>query len=246
MRSILLETDLSISTETMDRLITTVIDTLINSREPVSIKIDAVLLLCTIVIKYPTDYLRNQSAFQSIADREGDIEANRSSRLFSNINFLALNICIKLLMSAIGKDTHTDLMDLLPYIRNNCATTISVSDFIADFLDISDDFNTPKPSETVLLNNALELSLMDNTEICWSATRVLLSLSKSEENRDVICRRLLSLIESENVYIKNLILRKTSRMNTIPDEMRKRFFEICKNDANYVTRKVCEEFGYSD
>ena len=82
---------------------------------------------------------------------------------------------------------------------------------------------------------------MDSTDVRWNATRILLALSRNKENVDIISRKILSLIESDNVFIKNLLLRRLSKNVFVTDETKNRAFAICENDSNFVTRMVCKE-----
>ena len=52
--------------ETIDMLISAVADTLLISQEDISTKLDAIALLICIVIKYPGDYIRNQSVYEKL------------------------------------------------------------------------------------------------------------------------------------------------------------------------------------
>lgn len=243
--SILQASDFNYSTEIMDQLISTVADTLIKSKEPVIIKLDVVMLLCYIAIKYPQDYLRNLKVYNNIAQYESEIGVSSDPILFSNINSLALKIGFKMLFSTMGLDVYADLMELLPFIMNDTATTISVTKFIADYLDIDESFIIQSATESVLFHNTFEWLLMDSTDIRWNATRILLSLSRNKNNADIINRKIIALIESDNVYIRNLILREVNESHTISKEIKKRIFSICKDDVNYVTRMVCKELNPS-
>ena len=92
-----------------------------------------------------------------------------------------------------------------------------------------------------LLHNTFEWLQMDYTDVRWNATRIILTLSRNKENADIINKKILSLIESDNVLIKNLILRKLNENNLVSDEIEKQIFAICENDSNFVTRMVCQE-----
>ena len=73
----------------------------------------------------------------------------------------------------------------------------------------------------------------------WIIQDILIDL----RNMQVECsnENIVDVIESENVYIKNLILTQLSQQEGISKETREFVFEICEKDANYVTRKRCQE-----
>lgn len=237
--SILRASDFNYTGELMDKLIYTVTETLIESREDVLIKLDAVLLLSCIVIKYPQDYIRNRNLYENVIMHESEIYIVSDS--LSNISSLALKIGLKMLFSLIGSDIYTDVIELLPLIINDTATAAKVTDFIADFLETSDSFVLDRKIEPILLYNTFEWLQMDFTVVRHNATRIMLALTRNNENADIINRKIISLIESDNVYIKNLILIKISDGNLLTKEIRDRVFSICENDCNFVTRSVCSE-----
>ena len=239
--SILQSSDFNYSVDLMDKLIFTVTETLLESKEDISIKLDAVLLLCCIVIKYPQDYNRNQELYKSVANRENEIYIASDPILFSNISSLALKIGLKLLFLLIGSDVHTDMTELLPLISKDTATAIKVTSFIADCLEINESLMLERTIDTILLHNTFEWLQMDSTDVRWNATRIMLALARNKENTDIINRKIISLIESDNVFIKNLILRKLSESNMASEEIKERVFGICENDSNFVTRMVCQE-----
>ena len=239
--SILQASDFNYSADLMDKLISTIAETLIESKESVSTKMDATLLLCCIAIKYPQDYLRNQPLYQSVLSHESEIYVASDPILFSNISSLALKIGLKMLFLLIGSDVYADMMELLPLIINDTATSITATGFIADYLEISESLLLPRATESVLLHNTFEWLQMDSTDVRWNATRIMLALSRNKENADIINRKILLLIESDNVFIKNLILRKLNESHSTSDEIKKRVFAICENDSNFVTRMVCRE-----
>ena len=160
--SILQSSDFNYSVNLMDKLIFTVTETLLESKEDISIKLDAVLLLCCIVIKYPQDYSRNQELYKSVANRENEIYIASDSILFSNISSLALRIGLKLLFLLIGSDVHTDMIELLPLISKDTTTAIKVTSFIADYLEINENLMLERTIDTILLHNTFEWLQMDS------------------------------------------------------------------------------------
>ena len=146
-----------------------------------------------------------------------------------------------MLFLLIGSNIYADMIEMLPIIINDTATAITVTRFIADYLEMSESLILKRDTEAIILHNTFEWLLMDSTDVRWNATKILFALSRNKENADIINRKILSLIESDNVFIKNVILRKLNESPSACDEIKKRVFEICENDSNYVTRMVCQE-----
>lgn len=238
-RSILLENDID-DKEIIDSIILSVADTLLISKEGIRAKLDAVSLLICIVIKYRDGYERNSLIFEKLIDNKETIKADMDN-ISSNINSIALDICLQFLYTAMGNDTYFDILELLPYIQNDIPTTIAVTRIIVEYLEASDDVVLPKKIEVVVLQNALQWKCSDYLDVRWNAITILLKMARNPENCGIVNHQLISLIDSENVYIKNLILCNIYRESGISEATRNYIVSKCENDANFVTRKVCKE-----
>ena len=86
---------------------------------------------------------------------------------------------------------------------------------------------------------------MSYVDIRWNATRILMALLRNSDNQDIINRQIVSLIDRENVYIKNLILQRISETPGITEATRNYILEVCEHDANYVTRTLCKDIKCS-
>lgn len=240
-RSILLSDKNEHENEIMDSIISVVVDTLIVSKEGISTKLDAISLLACIVIKYPDAYERNANVFERITKEKEAIEAADFDLISSNIDSIALRICLQFLFSAMGIDTYTDILELMPYIQNDVPTTIVVTRVIAEYLEVNDDVTFPPKIESIILQNVLQWLCSDQLDIRWNATRILFTLARNPENSSIVNHRLISLVASDNVYIKNLIMRNIYKMDEITAQTREYIVSKCENDACFVVRKVCKE-----
>ena len=70
---------------------------------------------------------------------------------------------------------------------------------------------------------------------------MLLALSRNNDNHGVINHQLITLIDSNGAHIKNYILRHLHKINGITDSTKEYIISKCKQDANFVVRKVCAE-----
>ena len=240
-KSILLDGDHQYEDSLLDSIILAVSQTLLESKESLSTKMDAVALLCCIIEKYPKSYERNKDIYRNILENESQIIADDSFPFSSNIDNIALTISLKILFSAMGIDVHADLLELFPYLKDNIATTISVTSFIANYLELSSNVAFQKPIETTILHYAFAWIHTDYVDIRWNSTRILLALLRNADNREIINRHIVSLIERDNVYIKNLILQHILHVPGITRETYEYIIETCKHVANYVTRMVCSD-----
>lgn len=205
-RTILLRKERVYDADTMDTLISAVADTLLISKEEISTKLDAIALLICIVVKYPEHYARNQCVFEKLYEQQSTIETADNSIISSNIDRASLKIGLQLLFASIGKNVYGDILESMPYIQGDVATTIAVTRLIAEYLESSDEVMLPSRVEAIILQNVLQWLHSEYTDIRWNATRILLTMSRNPENYGIVNHQLVNLIDSDSVYIKNLII----------------------------------------
>lgn len=240
-RTILLKNELAYDADTMDMLISVVADTLLISKEEISTKLDAIALLICIVVKYPEHYARNQCVFEKLYEQQSTIETADNSIVSSNIDRVSLKIGLQLLFASIGKNVYRNILELMPYIQGDVATTIAVTHLIIEYLETSDEVMLPSRVEAIILQNVLQWLHSEYTDIRWNATRILFAMSRNPDNYGIVNHQLVNLIDSDSVYIKNLIIRHLHTMNGIADGTKDYIVSKCKHDANFVVRMVCDE-----
>ena len=240
-RAILLGKETVCDAETMDMLISTVADTLLVSKEGISTKLDAIALLIGIAEKYPEDYIRNKSVYEKILEQQEAIEVVEYPIISSNIDSVSLKIGLQLLFASMDKDVYSDILELMPYIQGDVATTSAVIRLLAEYLETTDTVMLPPRVESIILQNDLQWLHSEYLDIRWNATRILLTLSRNSENYGIVNHQLVNLMDSSSVYIKNLIMRNLYKINGITDETKDYIISKCKNDANFVVRMVCDE-----
>ena len=103
----------------------------------------------------------------------------------------------------------------MPYIQGDVATTIAVTHLIIEYLETSDAVMLPSRVEAIILQNVLQWLHSEYTDIRWNATRILFTMSRNPDNYGIVNHQLVNLIDSDSVYIKNLIIRHLYTMNGI-------------------------------
>ena len=240
-RAILVKQEIEYGSETIDELISVVADTLLISKESISTKLDAISLLICIIIKFPEDYTRNQSIYQKIFDQREEIDALDYVIFSSNINNISLKIGLQFLYAAMGKDVYSDILELLPYVEVNVATTIAVTRLIAEYLETTDTITLPSRVEVITLQYVLQWLHSEYLDIRRNAARILFSMAHNPVNHGIVNNQLKKLIDSSNMYIKNMIVRQVHEVNGITDETKKYIFSKCEHDVNFVVRMVCSD-----
>ncbi|MFI3169360.1 MAG: hypothetical protein R3Y06_05390 [Faecalibacterium sp.] len=240
-RLLLLDNDLVIDSKTIGEMVSVVSETLLYSKESVSVKLDAIMLLICIAVKYPIDLEQNRAAYEYIIQQNEWMELGVSSILSSNIDGISLKIGMEFLRMSIGESIYTELLQLMPYIRNDIPTTETVIHLIAEYLDVGRNIIFSADVMSIILQNVLQWLCSENLNIRWESTRILVFLLRNKEYQDLINQQLIKLIESESVEIKTLIMRQINGEEGICENTRAYIFSKCKDDANFVVRKVHKE-----
>lgn len=241
LRTIFLLSDDIWDNSLMDSVIAAVADTILMSKESIRIKLDSVDLLICIALKFPEHFKRNRSTYDKIFTSRDKIEADEDIISSANISVISLKLGLNFLFSAMGIDVYTEILELMPYVQGETATMIAVARMIDHYLEVKDDVILPPRVDIVVLQNVLQWLQSDNLDTRCIATRILLALARNPDNENVVNRQLLSLIDSECVYVKNLILRRIGKAKGISDVTKAHITSKCENDPCYVVRMVCQE-----
>ena len=240
-RSILLANDFYCDDKTLDEIVSVVADTLLVSKEGITVKLDAISLMICIVIKYPEVYQRNMEIISAVLRAKESIEDIDNTFMSSNVDKISIRIALALLSTAIGEDGIIDFLGGVSMIQDDKATILSVERVVMEYLETDDKIILPKVMSVAVLQNALQWLQLDNLDIKYTATRMLLLLSRDPENQAIVNQRITSLIDSENVYIKNVILRRIYKENGINESTRQYVVSKCQQDPCSAVRKVCKE-----
>lgn len=241
MRHILLESGVTYEPEIMDRIVSAISDVLLFAKTNVSTKLNAIKVLICIAVKYSEDYKRNQRKYENLFIQQEKIEVADFTMFTSNIDSIAVKIGLQILYLVMGKNVYSDILELMPYIQNDIATTIAVTSLIAEYLNIADTVILPKQVECIILQNVLQWIHSEYSDIRWNAVRIFLTMSRNKENYGIVNRQLINIIGSNNAYIKNLVMRNLYKIDGITAETKKYIMERCKQDAHFVVRMVSEE-----
>lgn len=240
-RAILIYDKYDYENELMDSVIHTIAETLLYAKEGALAKLDAASLLVCIVLSYPSDYERNKDVFAELYNKRDCIKIEDISMLSSNIDELALRVALNLLFSILGYDVSRELMEDMSYLQDNKATTISVIQAIADYIEASDNVVFPVDIQRIILQNTFQWIHSKNTNVRWNTTRILLGLLRTSENESIINHQLIHLVDTESFYVKNLILRNIFKCKNINEATRQYILSKCETDPCYIVRLVCED-----
>lgn len=218
-----------------------VADTLIVSKEGITVKLDAISLMICIAIRYPEVYSRNSDIINAILQEKDCIEDIDNTFMSSNVDKISIRIALALLSTAVGRDGSVDFLEGVSIIQSDKATILSVARIIREYLEINEETLLPKAINVAILQNALQWLKFDNLDIKYSAARILLMLSRDPENEAIVNQRIINLANNENVYLKNLILRRIYKEKGIHASTRQYVVSKCQQDPCFVVRMVCKE-----
>lgn len=240
-RSIFCLNEVQWDADLMDSVISVAMDTLLIAKEGIQIKLDAVSLLACIVLKFPDHYARNKAAFDVLFEKKKEIQTEDFSLFSSNVDSISLEIGLCFLEVATGQDTYLEILDLLPCIQNDIPTTISVASMIKGYLSVNETATLPRPLGAIVLQNVLQWLRSEHLDVRYIATKILLQLSRESENESVVNRQIINLVDTESIYIKNLIINRIFTMKGVWETTRNYVVSKCENDECFIVRMVCAE-----
>ena len=121
------------------------------------------------------------------------------------------------------------------------ATSISIATIIDEYLEVANTITLTGRVETLVLQNVLGWLHSEHLDLRCIATRILLALARNQENKSIVDRQLVNMIDGDCVYIKNLIMRRINKSKGVSDSVKEYIMNKCKSDPNYVVRMVCSE-----
>ena len=142
---------------------------------------------------------------------------------------------------ATGRDAYLEILDLLPCIQNDIPTTISVASMIEKYLSASDAATLPRPLGAIVLQHVLQWLKSEHLDVRYIATKILLQLSRESENENIVNRQIIKLVDTESIYIKNLIINRIFTMKGVWETTRNYVVSKCENDECFIVRMVCAE-----
>lgn len=229
----------------MDRVIAAASDTLLHSKESIRTKLDTISLLICIVLKFPEAYEHNVDIYNSLYEQCEEIVTSGNSFVGANIDRVSIRICLNLLFVAMGMDTYLEILEFMPLVQDDIATAISIAKMLDEYLEVSDDTRLPVRVETIVLQYVLSWLHSTNLDLRCISLKILLALARNPENSNIISRQLTNLVDSDCVYIKNLILRKINNIEEISQSTNDYVIKKCESDPHYVVRAVCAEVMHS-
>lgn len=215
-------------------------ETLLRDNQNIRTKCDALDLIMFFLRKDSTISKRNSVYVEKIKDGFNLVSSYSDVLFDGNVSKVSLIFSYNLFLTYFDNSSYIKLLEVLPYIQNNISDQIQICNTIFNYLENDETIVIEEKLEAIFLQIILTWINSKNVDVRWHCTKILFSLARNEQLNNVISCQLISLINNDNVYIKNLIQNLIVKSNI--DEKTKQYISLkCETDANYVVRKVHKE-----
>jgi len=216
-------------------------DTLLRDSQVIEAKVDAIELLVYLVKSQPNIKERNNKELAELLSNKPKIESAHS--IMTNLSETNLHLSALFLYICLGENVIAGLLETLAEIRDDASSNLRASVIMLNYLEAD---SAPLPDiqlEHIILQQSIKWSVDTTLDIRWHAVLILFSLLRNDENKSIICNQLVKLMDNDNVYIKNRILRKIHLLKNIDTDTYKYIIQKGNVDTNYVVRLVANEIS---
>ncbi|AKL96128.1 hypothetical protein CACET_c26830 [Clostridium aceticum] len=238
-KNILQQSTAKFSNELIDSAFEVSSETLLRKNQTIEVKIDAIELLVYLLKSQSSVQERNKNKIIELLSSKPQVE--KAQAIITNLNETNLKFSALLLYNCLGEDITVGLLNTLVDIGDDTLSNRKASVAFLNYLEAN---NSPVPDiqlEHIILQQAIEWCVESDLNIRWNAVQILFLLLRNIENKNVVCNQLVKLMDKDNVYIKNKILRNIHLLKDIDFETFKYIVQKASVDTNYVVRKVVNE-----
>jgi hypothetical protein len=238
-KNILQQSTAKFSNELIDSAFEVSSETLLRENQTIDAKIDAIELLVYLLKSRTSVRERNKNKIIELLSSKPQVE--KAQAIMTNLSETNLKFSALLLYNCLGEDITVELLNALADIGDD---TLSNRKASAAFLNYLESSNSPMSDiqlEHIIMQQAIEWCMETDLNIRWNAVQILFLLLRNIENKNVVCNQLVKLMDSDNFYIKNKILRNIHLLKDIDFETFKYIIQKASVDTNYVVRKVVKE-----
>jgi hypothetical protein len=237
-KSIIQQHVVDIDDELIDAAFRASCETLLRKEQLINTKIDALNLIVFLLKKTPSILERNKETVTQILTNKEIVETGSES--LTNLNNAILQFCALLLYDCLGKDVSHRMIEILADIGADTLSQIEISHAFTSYLKASQERIKPE-LESIILQNSLKWCYSDNLSVRLNAVNILFELLRNPQNHSIVLKQLVRLFDTDNLYIKNRILRKLHALNEIDVESYEYILQKARVDTNYVVRSTVLE-----
>jgi len=212
---------------------------LLNTVHSINEKSSAMKLIVSLSRKHKEILQSNHDLVLKLQENKEIVASGRSS--LTNLSDISLRLSSLFMFYCFGEKIWMSLIEVLAEIKNDESLLIHTSKTILHFFEQC----TPKELDFELITILLQFSLLccreDNVEIRWNAINSLLILVHDDRCSAVACNQLVKMMDIDNLYIKNCILRHIEDIKDIDKPTYDYILQKTSLDTNFVVRKVYSE-----
>ncbi len=213
--------------------------TLLRENQTIDAKMDAIELLVYLLKSRPNIKERNRTKIKELLLNKHKLESAYS--MMTNLSETNLRFSISLLYNCLGEDITVELLNILADMGDDILSNRNASAAILNYLEANNAALSDIQIEHIILQQTIGWCVESDLDIRWNAVQILFLLLRNIGNKNIVCNQLVKLMDSDNVYIKNKILRNVHLLKDIDFETLKYIINKATVDTNYVVRKVVNE-----
>lgn len=184
--------------------------------QTIEAKIDAIELLVYLLKSQPNIQERNKNKIIELLSSKPQVE--RAQAIMTNLSETNLRFSALLLYNCLGEDITVGLLDILAAIADDILSNRKASVAFLNYLEANNSPVSNIQLEHIILQQAIEWCMESDLNIRWNAVQILFLLLRNIGNKNVVCNRLVKLMDADNIYIKNRILRNIYLLKDIDFE----------------------------
>lgn len=238
-KNILQHNPVEFSKELIHSAFTASCETLLKENQTIEAKMDAIELLVYLIKSLPMIQESNKKQITELLASKSQIEVAQA--VMTNLSETNLRFSALLLYHSLGEEITVGLLNALADIGDDALSNRKASKAFLNYLEASTTPVSDTLLEHIILQQAIAWCAESNLDIRWNAVQILFLLLRNPENKNIICNQLVKRMDTDNVYIKNKILRNAYHLKNVDPETLKYILEKASVDTNYVVRKVVEE-----
>jgi hypothetical protein len=239
-KRIMQESKLIFEKDLIDSVFKVSYETLLREKQTIDAKMDAIDLMIFLLKSFPDILDRNSEIVLCVINNKAIVETGTA--LITNLREIDLKLYALLLYSCLGEDINTDLIEILVYIGDNDLSQTKASQAFLNFLCVGSETVNPKLESTIIQNTIKWCNSSNLTVRCY-AVSILFELLRNPQNKNIVCNQLVRLMDTDNAYIKNFILRRVYRLKNIDLATYDYIIQKATFDTNFVVRKMVEDIS---
>lgn len=238
-KNILQHSEVDFSDDLIDSVFKVSCDTLLRENQTIEAKMDAIQLVVYLIKSRSNIQNRNEDKIKELLLNKPKLET--ANLIMTNLNETNLRLSALLLYNCLGEDITVGLLETLAYIGDDTLSNRKASVAFLNYLEANNAPISDIRLEHIILQHAIEWSVDSDLDIRWNSVQILFLLLRNLNNKNVVCNQLIKLMDTDNAYIKNIILRNIHLLKDIDFETLKYIIQKASVDTNYVVRKVVNE-----